>query len=871
MRTRAFPVLLVLAAWTAPPPLAAQTRAPLFTRMGKFHLPPSSPPGFHDCAILDFDRDGRPDIAAAREDSIRLYRNMGGARFADETSTRLPAAGIEPTRIVAADLDGDGAPDLAASGQGKLVLLMNDGKGKFKNASANLPALQDIPGDSLAAADVDGDKDLDLLAGGRIQRTGKNLLLVNDGKGRFRLAGGGEWTKDTSGWKFLPVDADGDGDPDLLSWAPRPAFQPRLYLNDGKGRFTLDRSNRIPQAILQVETLAPFDIDGDGDLDLFLGTNRGYLFYENKGKGFFKDMGRGGLPPRSAPVSALLPADLDGDGRPDLAAGGASDSLSLRRNRLYRNLGKGSFKEIPAGDLGSSRQFTRKLLAADLDGDKDPDLLVQNDRSLELLLNDGKGVFTSATASPLPRLRQVTRDLALADFDGDGFLDLFLGNSNGSVFVEDPDRLLLGDGTGGFVDGGPGRTPVLHNVASRLPLAGDVDGDGDPDLVVGTDWRTRLFLNDGKGRFRDGTSGRLPPDMGRTDPKALVDLDGDGDLDLLVDRYFAMKNTPVLFNDGKGAFRPDTKRIPIQNSFLLAWGDTDGDGDTDLLLGYWDMSNFQCRPRIFQFTNNGKGIFSNAFNREIPLSKNTGSSFTAVEGLHDLDGDGDLDLLACDGRDLFSWVNNGKGFFTYRKPKVPAPCERILFVADLLGEGKPQVVGVRSGRAVLFRGGPDFKADPRWTLPSEWVLGMGGPFRFETADLDGDGDLDVAATGYDRYHLLYYNRLHQVSSPYLARPGGKWRLEFHALGTARSVLPMVAGARGKTPFPPLGLFQLAPNSLWLFPALRIPAGGTGVLAISIPADPALAGGRIYFQALFVDGRSFSRSRLSNLVVETFAP
>ncbi len=869
MKPRNFACLLFLGiAWAS---LPAQGPVPLFGSAGKAQIPLPRAVRFHDCVLLDFDGDGAVDIAAAGK-TLLLYRNTGKAIFADQTASRVPALKMEPSNLAAGDLDGDGAPDLAVSAEGRLVLMKNDGKGRFKDvSSSSLPSLAWIPGGFLLAADVDGDKDLDLLLGGEIGREWKSLLLLNDGRGRFQAGQGGKWTSSTHPWKALPGDVDGDGDMDLLAWVPKPALQPILFLNDGKGRFSPDRSNRIPRAVIQVEDAVLGDMDGDGDLDLFLGTNTGYLLYENKGKGFFKDTGGAGLPPRSAPVSALLFSDLDGDGRPDLLAGGAWESLSLRRNRLYRNLGGGKFMEIPAGDLGTSLQFTRKFLSADLDGDKDRDLVVLDDRGLELLLNDGNGWFTAAVTGPCPRYRGDTRDFLLADLDGDGFLDLYLGNSGRSAFLSDPDQVFLGTGTGGFRDPGPGRTAVLPGVASQSLAAGDVDGDGDLDIATGTNGKARLFLNSGKAYFQDGSQGRLPPDTYGMVVKGLADLDGDGDPDLLVDRYFGGKDTPVLFNDGKGNFRPAPSRIPIQWFSLVGWGDTDGDGDPDLLMGGLDTSTPKTSFRVFQFVNDGKGNFKNDLTREIPSSGTNFFSTSLFQGLYDLDGDGDLDLLACDRKNLFSWVNDGKGRFTLKVPQPGAPCERVLLVADLTGEGKVQVLGVSGGKPVLYRGGPSFKADLRWTFPEEWALSWKGIFRLKAADLDGDGDLDVAAAGRDRFHYFYFNRLRQVFSPNLLRPGGKWRLEFHALGPAKTVLPMLSPFRGKLQAPPFGLFQLGPSRLFLLPPFTLPPGGVTAGEYPIPRNPALLGGQVFFQALFADPLFLPGSRLSNLLAETIVP
>ncbi len=119
-----------------------------------------------------------------------------------------------------------------------------------------------------------------------------------------------------------------------------------------------------------------------------------------------------------------------------------------------------------------------------------------------------------------------TGALALGDVDGDGDSDLIFGNA----FSGQQNRLYLNDGTGTFPDATAARMPPDSDYTQSVAL-GDVDGDGDPDLVFGksglTNSQNRLYLNDGTGTFTDATVARMPHDTYNTSAVALGDVDGD--------------------------------------------------------------------------------------------------------------------------------------------------------------------------------------------------------------------------------------------------------------------------------------------------------------------------------------------------------
>ncbi len=166
-----------------------------------------------------------------------------------------------------------------------------------------------------------------------------------------------------------------------------------------------------------------------------------------------------------------------------LLAFGLSSSLAM---------GQTQFAELAKQHLPKDSDFTNVVVMGDVDGDGDLDLVFGNFGQNRLYLNDGKGKFTDATASRLPKDSDFTWAAALGDVDGDGDLDLVFGNI-GSIPAE-LNRLYLNDGKGKFSDATASRLPRDNNDTFAVAL-GDVDGDGDLDLVLTTHGQNRLYLN----------------------------------------------------------------------------------------------------------------------------------------------------------------------------------------------------------------------------------------------------------------------------------------------------------------------------------------------------------------------------------------
>ena len=371
---------------------------------------------------------------------------------------------------------------------------------------------------------------------------------------------------------------------------------------------------------------------------------------------------------------------------------------------------------------------------ADLDGDGDQDLVLANLDRVRLCLNDGMGRLVDATPGHLPALTGSFSVLLTFDADRDGDQDLFLGG-----YSLQP-RLLLNDGGGHFQDATASHLPVLVTFPTPTSLcAGDVDGDGDNDLLLGLNGgRVRLWWNDGSGHFADATLDHLPPRYSAPSGLFLVDLDHDGDLDLVFGDYPAA----VWQNDGAGHFTDVTLLVvpPLPVAGRLAVADVDGDGHPDLWLGGATGPDYLLR-------NDGTGRFLDQTAQRLPVSPNGSWSLC----LRDFDGDGAIDAFLGKGdAGERLYRNDGTGRFVdvTATSLPPSP-----MVAMALAAGDVD----RDGRADLLLGGSDGQP---WLLINDGLAHFANadparlparhspsetPTALAVGDVDGDQNLDVVA------------------------------------------------------------------------------------------------------------------------------
>ena len=377
-------------------------------------------------------------------------------QFVDQTSTRFPLQAEYTNQIGVGDIDGDGDLDMCfANGQGYSVLgallkpriYVNNGAGVFADLTDTRVA--GITGCFRSAefGDVDDDGDIDLLLGQDYNR--QMLLLINNGAGTFanettaRIP-----TANTSTARATFGDVDGDGDLDiaLCNSGASSRFgsgQPRLYFNDGGGRFTYTAAALPVGNISEQMDALFFDADGDFDLDLFIGTrattpNQSRLWLNN-GSGVFA---AGGNFPNDTTAYAYDAGDIDGDGDLDLIGTNAGTSNQELLVRNANGLGTSwtnistSISPNPSVDDNDSKFF-------DMDNDGDLDLVVAVlGGSKRIYRNGGTGAFTQIS-NIITASSDSSLDVKVGDFDGDGRYDIVTGQGESGAFQN---RIYMNNG-----------------------------------------------------------------------------------------------------------------------------------------------------------------------------------------------------------------------------------------------------------------------------------------------------------------------------------------------------------------------------------------------------------------------------------------
>ncbi len=246
---------------------------------------------------------------------------------------------------------------------------------------------------------------------------------------------------------------------------------------------------------------------------------------------------------------------------------------------------------------------------------------------------------------------------ALGDLDGDGDLDAYLANGENEGAA--PDTVWLNDGKGRFSSG----DELPDAKETHFVALGDLDGDGDLDGVVDDTGAGRVAWNDGKGNFTYSSNYLLADDNGSyTYFPALGDLDGDGDLDLALGgccgaSFSPPGETPFLpaydmiwLNDGAGNFTNSGQRLEGPVTGMLALGDLDKDGDLDL----FEANSAMLAPDSLELVLNqpNKVWLNDGMGNFSDSGESLGSEESYAVALGDLDGDGDLDAFVGNPRQI---------------------------------------------------------------------------------------------------------------------------------------------------------------------------------------------------------------------------
>ncbi len=600
---------------------------------------------------------------------------------------------------------------------------------------------------SVSAGDMDGDGRTDF-AIGRSAGFGIALRLEN-GVGQYPLAGGSPLGTDTVN-DVLLADLDGDGDLDIASACAGPN---RVWLGDGAGAFT-DSAQLLGASISQAVVAG--DLDRDGDLDLVFGNDIGgpARVYLNNGAGVFTGTGQGFQTTNTVDLDI---GDLDGDGDLDLLAGNQG---SPGGNYVWLNDGSGTFSQGSQVLVTS----TRRVALGDLDGDGDLDAFIGVTGQSEVALNDGSGTFTS-TSQFLGN--GDVRGLALFDQDGDGDLDALLGkyfdrdelwlNDGAGVFAS---RLSQNIGTGTTADlavgdfdfdgdldyfapgaeqnddqvwlnslsGVFGSVTLLQGAAVDVDTAttggsaaGDLNGDGNLDLVLMRVPGVQVLLGQGDGTF--GTAMAVADSHVTAGEIELLDANGDGHLDMI--QAAAGSITGLFLGDGTGSLTLSPGAFGVLQADRLAVGDVDADGHLDVILGFLAADDAI-------YLGDGAGAFVDS------TYTIAGLTTQALE-LGDFDGDSDLDVFIGTPAANRVALNDGAGLFTLTGQNFGAADTLVLAIADVDHDGDLDVLAGNNGAPATV-----FVADGTGDFPLLTTFGNGVITAISVGDFNVDGHVDAA-------------------------------------------------------------------------------------------------------------------------------
>ena len=550
------------------------------------------------------------------------------------------------------------------------------------------------------------------------------------------------------------TDLNGDGFADVLS-ASWDDNKIAWYQNDGAGNF--GEQQIITTNANAAKSVYATDLDNDGDADVLSASwsDNKIAWYQNDGAGNFGTQQI--ITTNAIAAKSVYATDLDNDGDADVLSASYGDS----KIAWYQNDGNGNFGTQQI--ITTNANGANSVYATDLNNDGDADVLSASnwDNKIATYTNDGAANFSEEQIIIQGQLAN-PQVVCTADVDNDGFTDLVSATNSLSKLV-----WFKNNGDDTFNE----PSFITNNISNaRLVYTTDMDTDGDADIVYiyrvfgGGSSDDHIFWaeNDGMGNFNNFHNTNYSSNF--ITSFNIVDLDNDGDVDLVANDGDA--TIRCILNDGAGNFTTSQSiESNGSNTDNIHTTDLDNDGYKDILFTNADGSN------LLYYKNNGDGTFATEEHEII-----TGISSTDIYPA-DLNNDGNTDMLWVD-YNIIAWIpNNGdETFGDVQIISNQADNTAIVLAADVDNDGDIDVLSASRYSSInpliTINKIVWFSNNGNGTFAPEEIIttNISNIQSIATADLDNDGDLDLASASAGDNKVAWYENLLSYLPPPTTTP-----------------------------------------------------------------------------------------------------
>jgi hypothetical protein len=664
--------------------------------------------------MADFNGDGSLDLAIGDRQNDLLSTLLGdGAGHFVLKSTWFEGTG--PTDIHVGDLNRDGKMDFVVHGGNgaAAVVYIGNGDGTFQTG-VSYSGPNHVS--SLFLKDMNNDGVLDLVVSTFSDAV---AILLGKGDGTFSNTSAGGQSLGSLGGGVIDVeDLNGDGILDIVA-----ATNDGICIATGKGGLAYTAFSEYPAGPFPGTAVAYADINGDGKTDFIVAVGQGPVA-PAEGIGLLFGNGDGTLQSADTydvghQVTSIAIGDLNGDGLADLAVGvfDATPRILLGRS-------DGTFTVTPdTSEPTTTLNSPNNAVVGDFNGDGKLDLLTSHYQAY-LQLGNGDGTFGSANV--ITAAGSNLEYAFAADFNKDGLTDLAFGNTSGiaEFLITKPGLTFQsssGSGTGGKI------------------VFGDVNHDGKIDAIEG-EWGTSAFavmLGNGDGTFAPAHT--YPTAYAQSADIAIGDLDGDGNLDIVLPTMPGVNSVQLVFGNGDGTFAPPVSYPTPHPVLTVGIGDLNQDGKPDLILSDTNVLTVM------------HGIGDRSFDSGTDYLAGDGPSYPIVA---DVNGDGAPDLLfanydnnVVDTATVLLNRGGTRGSITTAPPQPIVGSSFILsatYSASIPGSGTPtgnaeiSIDGGAAQGAALSNGSASITANQNLALGTHTVsVTYGGDSNFNHHNISG--------------------------------------------------------------------------------------------------------------------------------------